>query len=378
MKDIIILGATGSIGKMTCEVIKKYHNLFNLIGISVGNNLEEAIKIINEFDIEIVSFKDEKDYENIKNRINKKIITVFKQQGLEDIVTYKKALIVNALSGFVGLKPTINAIKNFQDVRLANKESLVVAGKIVMEEVKKHNVSLLPIDSEHSAIFQALLGEKTSDIKKVYITASGGAFRDIKNMEDMTLKNALKHPNWQMGKKITIDSCTMVNKFFEIVEAHYLFSLEFDKIEAVIHYQSLVHSFIKYKDQNMKAIIAPCDMRIPILYALSYPDRLDFNLNDDLKLEELTFKKIDYEKYPCFKLCLDNFKEGNMGAIINAANEAAVNLFLNELITYKDIYKIISFSINNFKYIKSPTLDEIYLTNDNVYNYIIKNYGGIV
>ncbi len=376
-KDIILLGATGSIGKSTIEVIKKYPDNFNLLGISFGENVFLALKIINEFDLEIVCFKDESKYELIKDQINKNIIVVFGEDGLNQIVKYKKAIIVNALMGFVGLKPTIEAIKNKNDICLANKETLVVAGKIIMEEVKKNNVLLLPIDSEHSAIFQLLEKEKKSDIEKIIITASGGALRDFDDLSNVTVSDCLKHPNWNMGKKITIDSATMINKFFEILEAHYLFSFPIDKIEAKIHLESLIHGIIKYIDGNYKMLYAPHDMKIPILYSLSYPKRF-FYKNNDINLTNLTFKDIKKDKYPLFCFCLENFKEGNMGAIINASNEAAVKLFLDEKIKFNDIYKLVKYACEFFEYKENISIDDIYLTNKKVYDFILNNYGGII
>ncbi|MGN1053725.1 MAG: 1-deoxy-D-xylulose-5-phosphate reductoisomerase, partial [Erysipelotrichaceae bacterium] len=274
-------------------------------------------------------------------------------------------LLVNALVGFSGFKPTLSAIVNHKDIALANKETLVVAGDLIKQALKENDVTLYPIDSEHSAIFQCLLGSDKRDVKRLIITGSGGSFRDLKRdeLKNVSLEDALKHPVWNMGNKITIDSATMMNKGFEIIEAHYLFDIPYDEIDVVLHSESIIHSFVEFKDGSLMAQMSNPDMHLPIQYAILYPRHMEsysYNQLDLGKLGSLHFKEMDYERYPLVKIAKEVGKfGGNLGAVLNAANDKAVELFLDGKISFLDIEKSVIDTIGHAKYIKHPTLDEI-------------------
>ena len=294
MKKIVLLGASGSIGLQSIDVIKKHKEKFEIVAFSVGKNIKICKELITTLGCKTVCVYSKDD----KEILEKEFVDVDFYYGddglisLTNIVEYD--LLINALVGFVGLMPTINAIRNKKDVALANKETLVVAGSIVNEELKKNNCKLFPIDSEHSAILQCLQGNKLSQVKKIIITASGGSFRNLSRNElkDVTIEQALNHPNWLMGEKITIDSATMMNKGFEVIEAHYLFNINYENIEVVLHEESVIHSMVEYIDGAIMAQIGSADMRVPIQYALSYPERLnfksDFSISD---IGQLNFRK---------------------------------------------------------------------------------------
>lgn len=358
MNKYYLLGASGSIGKQTIDVIRT-HKLGNIIGISFGKDLAFAKKIILEFNPRIVCMRTKNDADKMI-KLFEKIDFCYGDEGLIKIAKYKDSgIFINALMGSVGLVPTVNAIKTKKDIALANKETLVMAGDIIKDLVKEYNVKLLPIDSEHSAIWQCLKGEEEKKVKRIIITASGGSFRNKTRteLEDVTVKDALNHPNWSMGKKITIDSATMMNKGLEVIEAHHLFNISYDKIDTILHKESIIHSMIEFNDSTVKAQLATPDMRMPILYALNYGKRMDFD--SKLELTDMHFEKIDLDRFPCLKYA---YKAGKMGGIapvvVNAANEAAVNLFLNGEIKFLQIEEIIEkelASINNY----TPTLDDI-------------------
>ena len=280
----------------------------------------------------------------------------------------------------VGLKPTIEAIKLNRTILLANKETLVVGGEIITKLLKQYNSKLLPIDSEHSAILQCLEGRKKEEIKKIIITASGGAFRDLnrEQLQYVTIDDALKHPNWNMGKKITVDCASMVNKGLEVIEAHYLFDIEYDNIETIIHKESIIHSMVEFKDNTIIAQMGKPDMRIPIQYAITYPNKIDYKLDDELninKLSGLSFKEMDFEKYPLLKLAYKVGKEGGvMPTIFNASNEEAVKLFINKKIKFLDIETIIIDCVSNFKNIINPSLNQIIEVDLKVRDYINNKY----
>ena len=282
MVELIILGSCGSIGLQTLDIVREFKDKFSVLGISVGSNLEKAKEVIKEFKPQIVVARSKEDKEILETEFDN-IKFLFGDEGLVLLETYakenKNIKLVNALVGTVGLLPTIEAIKIGRNIALANKETLVIAGEIVMKLAKEHNVTIFPIDSEHSAIYQVLVGENIKDIKKIIITASGGSLRDYGREElvNVTKEKVLAHPNWNMGNKITVDSATMMNKGFEVIEAHHLFGVEYDKIETVIHKESIIHSIVEYNDSSMKAQMANSDMRMPILYALSYPKRFAYN-----------------------------------------------------------------------------------------------------
>jgi len=367
MKNIYILGAAGSIGLQTLNVIKRNRNSFNLIGISLGSCDKSNKEILKAFQVEIACLRETS---NLSEYVNSypKIKFVIGDSGLTDIARYpKKGLLVNALSGSAGLRPTVVAIKNEKDIALANKETLVMAGSIISDLIEKHNVKLYPIDSEHSALWQLMKDEENPDIAKIVITASGGAFRDLSREQLLNVKkeDALKHPNWEMGSKITIDSATMMNKGLEVIEAHHLFKIPFDQIETILHKQSVVHALVYFKDGTIKASMSQSNMEIPISYALFYPKRATYQHNH-LKLENLSFAKLELSRFPLLKLaCEVGSKSGLLPTVMNAANEAAVKLFLADEISFLDIEEIVIDTVTNFSNMKDPTIDEIIET-DNV------------
>ena len=360
MKHIYLLGSTGSIGMQTLDVMIKHQDEFKLVGCSLGSDDEKNKYIISTFKPEIASLRYEEQlptYESVYPNIK----FVWGDQGLIDVVTYhKQGIVVNALSGSAGLHPTIEAIKTKKDVALANKETLVMAGEIVNSYVKTYGVKLYPIDSEHSALWQTLDHEKHEYIKKIVITASGGSFRDLsrKDLANVTVEKALEHPNWAMGAKITIDSATMMNKGLEVIEAHHLFNLDYDKIETVLHKESVVHGLTYFCDGTIKASLSVSDMRIPIAYALFYPKRT--NYDKALELTDLSLKAMDYERFPLLKLAYEVGRQGGiMPTVMNAANEAAVHLFLENKISFLEIEDIIYNYVGKTNQIKNPTLKQI-------------------
>lgn len=352
-KNIVILGSTGSIGTQALEVVDNLKNI-NIIGLSTNTNiglLEEQIRkykpiYVCVMDIEKASLLKE----NIKDTNTEVFIG---KDGLIKLSTLDSVdTILNSLVGNIGLLPTIYGIRAKKDIALANKETLVSAGEFVMKEAKKHNVNIYPIDSEHSAIFQCLQGNKYDDIEKIILTASGGPFREHTNLENVTLKEALNHPNWSMGKKITIDSATLMNKGLEVIEAKWLFNVDIDKIDVIIHPQSIIHSMVEYKDSAIMAQLGTPDMKVPIQYALAYPKRIKNNFEklDLLKYNNFTFKKPNYELFPCLKYAFDAINIGGiMPCVLNASNEIAVEYFLNEKIEFNDIPKIVYKTMEYYK-----------------------------
>ena len=374
MKQLYLLGASGSIGVQTINVIKQYQHEFKLVGVSFGNRNEAHTKaVIETFKPEIVCLRDESSILTYQ-QLYPNIRFVSGDDGLLAIAAYpKRGLLINALMGSVGLKPTVLAIKQQKDIALANKETLVMAGDLINDLVSEYHVKLLPIDSEHNAILQALQGEDLKDIKSITITASAGSFRDLSrdDLKRVTKQDALKHPNWSMGDKITIDSATMMNKGLEVIEAHHLFRLPYDQIETLIHKESIIHGMVTFKDESVKAVLGFPDMRMPILYALSYPSHyaLDLKpLNLGL-LGQLTFKPMDYERYPLLQLAFEVGKKGGLYPVVmNAANEKAVSLFLNEQITFLDIETLVIKAVSTFKdNIAKPSLEDILACNQKIY-----------
>ena len=373
MKGVYIVGASGSIGTQTIDIVREYSNEFKIIGLSVGHDLVKAKQIIEEFKPEIVCLRKKEDISLSYNPI-----IVYGDEGLLKIASYRKLekeIFVNALVGISGLMPTVIAINSKKDIALANKETLVVAGDIIKSLIKDNNVSLTPIDSEHSAILECLQGENKKDVKRLIITASGGSFRN-KTREELvgvTKEMALAHPNWTMGSKITIDSATMMNKGFEVIEAHHLFDIPYEKIDTILHPESIVHSMVEYNDGVIKAAIGSADMHTPIAYALRYPKHEPItNKPLDLIGLSLNFKELSFDRYPCLKYAYDAVHKGGIyPAVLNAANEAAVWLFLNDKIEFLDIEKIIYDEINNDKYLSYDyTLDNVikvsYMIMDNI------------
>lgn len=361
MKKIVLLGASGSIGLQTIDVVKSNLDLFEIVGISIGNNIEILEKILLEINVKNVCVKNEKDFLILKEKY-KYINFYYGDEGLIHLVNLSDYdLLVNALVGFVGFKPTLTAIENKKDIALANKETLVVAGELVNKALEKNNVKLFPIDSEHSAILQCLQGNKFKEVKKMIITASGGSFRNLSrnDLKSVSIDDALNHPNWKMGTKITIDSATMMNKGFEVIEAHWLFNIDYDKIDVVLHDESIIHSMVEYIDGAIIAQIGDADMRVPIQYALSYPNRLKRNSNFSITdFKALHFKEMDYDRFPLLKLAFDvGKKKGNLPCVLNAANEVANNAFREGKITFLDIEKIVFKCVEEFEFIENIDLD---------------------
>ena len=374
MKQLYLLGASGSIGVQTIDVMKQYQHEFKLVGVSFGNRNEAHTKaVIETFKPEIACLRDESSVSTYQ-QLYPNTTFVSGDDGLLAIAAYpKRGLLINALMGSVGLKPTVLAIKHQKDIALANKETLVMAGDLINDLVSEYHVKLIPIDSEHNAILQALQGEALKDIKSITITASGGSFRDLSrdDLKCVTKQDALKHPNWSMGDKITIDSATMMNKGLEVIEAHHLFRLPYDQIETLIHKESIIHGMVTFKDESVKAVLGFPDMRMPILYALSYPSHFALDLkplNLGL-LGQLTFKSMDYERYPLLQLAFEVGKKGGLYPVVmNAANEKAVSLFLNEQITFLDIETLVLKAVSTFKdNIAKPSLEDILACNQKIY-----------
>jgi len=366
LKNISLLGATGSIGTQTLDVIRTHPDKFRLVALSVGKNIELARKIISEFNPELVSVQSKEDYDQLKLELGAATKISYGEDGLVEVAVYEKSdILVNAVLGSVGLFPTLQAIKAHKVIAIANKETLVTAGHLVMEEAKRQQVLLLPVDSEHSAIFQCLQGEHDKDIERLIITASGGSFRDKKREElvGVTVKDALSHPNWSMGAKITIDSATMMNKGLEVIEAHWLFNLPFEKIDVLQHRESIIHSMVEFQDGSVKAQLGTPDMRVPIQYALSYPNRITLTSSERLDLAKigmLHFEPMDLERFYALKLSYEAGKiGGTMPTVLNAANEVAVGAFLNERISFLQIDQLVEKALEKHNVIKHPDLDTI-------------------
>ena len=353
MKKISLLGSTGSIGTNVLDVIERNPEKFQILGMSAGSNVDLFAKQIRKFKPRVVALFDTKKIPTLKERIADLDIEILSgEEGTIAVATLPEAdVVVSGVMGSAGLLPAIHALKSGKNLALANKETLVIAGELVLREAKKTNSQIIPIDSEHSAIFQVLNGEKKERIKKIILTASGGPFRTFSfdQMETVTVKDALKHPNWDMGAKITIDSSTMMNKGLEYIEAKWLFGVN-TPVEIIVHAQSIIHSMIEFVDTSILAQLGIPDMRVPIAYALTYPDRFECDLPslDLTTMGNLTFEAPDFERFPCLQLAIDAMEIGKtMPAVLNAANEIAVQAFLEELISYKDIAELIRMVMQN-------------------------------
>ena len=380
MKELILLGASGSIGTQTLDIVREFNDKFQVLGLSVGSDLEKAKKIIEEFKPKMVVTKTLEDLNELKN-LFKDVDFDYGDNGLINLATFEKenlnVTLVVALVGTVGLLPTIEAIKVKRNIALANKETLVIAGEIVMNLARENNVTIFPIDSEHSAIYQGLVGENHNDIKKLIITASGGSLREYSReaLAKVTKEEALAHPNWKMGAKITIDSATMMNKGFEVIEAHHLFNIGYDKIETIIHKESIIHSIVEFNDSQMKAQMANSDMRMPILYALSYPQRLEYKNELNLVGKNLTFEQMDFDRFPCLKMAYEAAIKGNIyPTVLNASNDCAVRLFLEDKISFLMIEEIIKEALSEATSVSELSLEVILETEKNVREKIIKKY----
>lgn len=367
MKNIAILGSTGSIGTNALKVIKSRPKDFNVIGLSAYSNVHLIAKQINEFKPEIVSVKDDGVIEKLSKLVSLKAVKVYPQEiGLHRIATSAKVkTLLVATSGIVSLKPTLEAIKRGKVIALANKEPLVMAGQIVMETVRKSKGTIIPVDSEHSAIFQCLKQEDITKLRKIYLTGSGGPFRKFKKsqIQKVTLSQALRHPKWKMGRKITIDSATLMNKGLELIEARWLFDVPACDIEVIIHPEAVIHSMVEFCDKSVIAQLGITDMRLPIQYAFDYPKRISNDLPsvDFLKTKALTFYKPNVNNFPCLAIAKEvALKGGSCGAVMNAANEIAVEAFLSKKIKFIEIPKVITKVLKNHKFIKRPGLDEIF------------------
>ncbi|MEH7118397.1 1-deoxy-D-xylulose-5-phosphate reductoisomerase [Neobacillus vireti] len=365
MKTISLLGATGSIGVQTIDIIREHPEEFQLAAFSVGKNIELARKFINEFKPKLVSVQDSSDCTTLKAEFPGTKFT-FGNEGLIEAAVFEKSdILVNAVLGSVGLHPTLQAIECGKVIAIANKETLVTAGHLVIEAAKRNNVPLLPVDSEHSAIFQALQGERDKNIQRLILTASGGSFRDRTRAElkDVTVEQALNHPNWSMGAKITIDSATMMNKGLEVIEAYWLFGVPFEKIDVLLHKESIIHSMVEFHDSSIIAQLGTPDMRVPIQYALTYPDRLPLpsaNRLDLAQIGKLHFQEMDFKRFRCLELAyLAGKAGGTMPTVLNAANEAAVAEFLNGNIRFLQIEGLIEQALSKHQVIENPSLAAI-------------------
>lgn len=383
MRGISILGVTGSIGTQTLDVLRFHKEDFKLKAISAHTNIKLALEIIKEFNVGLIAITDKNAYEKLKDILYKEKIDckiVYGMEGLIEVATLEGVeIVLTSVVGMIGLKPTIEAIKAGKHIALANKETLVVAGDIVMDLAKEHNVKILPVDSEHSAIFQCLQGNEHNKLDKILLTASGGPFRGyIKDqLKDVTVEKALKHPKWNMGKKISIDSSTLMNKGLEVIEAHHLFNCDYDNIEVVVHPESIIHSMVEYNDGAVIAQLGVPDMKLPIQYALNYPTRCE-NIGGRLDfrtISTLNFEVPDMSVFSCLALAYEAGRIGGlMPTVLNGANEVAVDLFLNKKIKYLDIELIIKECMDKFKFDKELTLDNIINIDNEVRNYLYEKY----
>lgn len=376
MKKIAILGSTGSIGTQTLEVVRENKDI-EVLGLAAGNNIKLLEEQIREFKPRLAAvWKEEKAKELRENIKDLNVKVVSGMEGLIELAVLEDTeILVTAIVGMIGIRPTIEAIKAGKDIALANKETLVTAGHIIMPLAKEHHVSILPVDSEHSAIFQSLQGSNRKELHKILLTASGGPFRGRKREElvNIQVEDALKHPNWEMGRKITIDSSTLVNKGLEVIEAKWLFDVDIDQIEVVVHPQSIIHSMVEYVDGAIIAELGTPDMKLPIQYALYYPERrfLPGERVDFTTLSQLTFEKPDMETFYGLRLAFEAGREGgSLPTVFNAANELAVSKFLNRQIGYLQIPEIIEVCMRNHKNILNPTVEEILQTEKTVYEQI--------
>jgi 1-deoxy-D-xylulose-5-phosphate reductoisomerase len=365
MKKILILGSTGSIGMSAIEIVRNFPDQFEIVGLSASNSINELEKQIEESKPRSVAVINRIKAKELSNKIGNKCEVLSGEEGLIELTRRDNYdILLSAIVGFAGLKPTIEAIKKNKRIALANKETLVVAGEYITMLCQNYNSELIPVDSEHSAIFQCLNGEKKTDIEKLILTASGGPFLNKTKMEldDVTIKEALNHPNWKMGKKITIDSATMMNKGLEVIEAHWLFSLPKEKIEVIVHPQSIIHSMVEFVDGSIKAQLSMPDMKLPILYALSHPERLEYGevKTEFKKIHQLTFFEPDFNKFECLKIAFDVIDEGGIfPCVMNAANEVAVEKFLSGKIKFTQIPELIKEVLSNTNNTQNPSIDEI-------------------
>lgn len=382
MKKIGILGSTGSIGTQTLDIVRKEQDL-QVVAMAAGSNVMLMEKQIREFRPKIAAMWTDEAAKELRIRLGDMPVKIVSgMEGLLEVSTFEEMeVLVTGIVGMIGIRPTIAAIESGKAIALANKETLVTAGHIIMPLSREHNVPILPVDSEHSAIFQSMNGENRERVSKILLTASGGPFRGKKKEElaAMTVEDALKHPNWSMGKKVTIDSATLCNKGLEVMEARWLFDVELDQIQVLVHPQSIVHSAVEYVDGAIMAQLGVPDMKLPIQYALFYPDRrpMDTGRVDFFKLRQLTFEEPDTETFPGLKLAYRAAEEGGLlPTVFNAANEKAVALFLQKKIRFRQIPELIEASMEQAETIKDPSVEEILEAEAAVHEFIGKEYGG--
>jgi len=377
-KGIAILGATGSIGTQALDVIRAFPTKFEAIVLTCGSNATLLVKQALEFKPKAVVVTDSLQYSYVQDALKGHDIAVLLgEAGLVEVVQYEEVdVVLNAIVGSAGLKPTVKAIQSKKDIALANKETLVVAGELIMALVKEYGVRMLPVDSEHSAIFQCLAGEEHNPIEKIYITASGGPFRGKKRADLLAVSKAeaLKHPNWSMGAKITIDSASLMNKGLEVIEAKWLFNLSIDQVDVIVHPQSIVHSLVQFQDGSMKAQMGVPDMKLPIQYALTYPARFEnsFERFNFMDYPTLSFEKADMETFRNLALAYESLRAGgNRSCVLNAANEVVVDAFLKDQVGFLEMSDIIEQTLDKVEFITTPTLDD-YLETDRVARLITK------
>ena len=376
MKKLSILGSTGSIGTQTLDIVSKNDDL-KVTALAAYGNIELLEKQVRMFKPNIVCVYDENKAGELRTKIKDTGVKVVSgMEGLVEAAVEKEAdIVVTAIVGMIGIRPTMAAIKSAKDIALANKETLVTAGHIIIPAAKEYNINILPVDSEHSAIFQCLNGERKTQIDKILLTASGGPFRGrtTDELKNVTVEEALKHPNWAMGRKITIDSATMVNKGLEVIEAKWLFDVDFSRVEVVVQPQSLIHSMVQFKDGAVMAQLGTPDMRLPIQYAIYYPERryLDGQRVDFSQIGSISFEKPDMDTFRGLKMAYDAGQcGGSMPTVFNAANEMAVAMFLDKKIKFLDIYNIIEDSMKNVKLVNEPSIEQILDVEKETYEFI--------
>ena len=381
MKNITVLGVTGSIGMQTVDVVKNHLDKFKIVAMSAGYNIKQVEEILEMIDVEYVCVVQKKDAQYLQEKYPDLKVT-YGQEGLIKIATLPQIdIVLNAIVGFAGLVPTIEAIKAKKDIALANKETLVVAGHIITKLVKENNVRLLPVDSEHSAIFQSLNGEKHQQIKRIILTASGGSFRDKSRDEliGVTVEEALNHPNWSMGAKITIDSATLFNKGLEVIEAKWLFDVSYDQIDVLIQPESIIHSMVEFVDTSVIGQLGNPDMRLPIQYALTYPDRDVLVKGESLdlaKIASLTFKKPNLDRFKALALAYKAGRTGgSMPCVLNGANEMANELFRNNKIEFLQIEELVEKALKAHQVISDPTLEQLVEVDSWARNFVLKEIG---
>jgi len=367
MKNIAVLGSTGSIGRSSLEVIDKLSHRFKVVGLTAGRNTQLLEKQVEKFMPKIVSVEKKEEAEDLRRKFKGKSTQVtFAQEGAEEVASFSENdIVISAITGIDGLRPTLAAVQEGKKIALANKESMVVAGSLIQDRIRKFGAQLIPVDSEHSGVFQCLAKEEMNSVKKVTLTASGGPFfsKSPSEMNDISLEEALNHPRWKMGKKVTIDSATLMNKGLELIEAHWLFGLAPQQLGILIHPQSIVHSLVEMSDGSVLAQLSPTDMKIPIQYALTYPERED-SLLPSLDLSEikaLEFYEVDVEKFPIIKLARLALEEGeSFPIVLNAANEVVVSAFLEQRIKFMDISEVVTGIVENHQKRKVQSLEDIF------------------